>query len=146
MSITIRQLPLHEILALTPATLSLAPIFDNLPAYASPHGAIFLAESGTTPVGLAALLLDGDTLHIRQFAISPRHHGQGIGSQLMAALLAQARTRHAARIRAQIPSWCPDWRGFYSRFNFTFPPATAAETDSGLATVELILPGRAGIA
>jgi GNAT superfamily N-acetyltransferase len=137
MSVTIRKLSPEEIAALTPATFTLAPIFDKQQTYASLAGMLLLAELGHTPAGAAALAYHADCLHIDHFAIAARFQGRGVGSALMKAILTEARHTGAATLRAEIPGWCPDWRAFYSRFGFVFLDRSTSETD--ILPVELQL-------
>jgi GNAT superfamily N-acetyltransferase len=129
MPVTIRKLPPEEIAALTPATFTLAPIFDKQQTYASLAGTLLLAELDHTPAGIAALAYHANYLHIDHFAIAPRFQGHGVGSALMKAILTEARHTGATTLRAQIPGWCPDWRAFYSRFGFVFLDRATSETD-----------------
>jgi GNAT superfamily N-acetyltransferase len=130
MPVVIRKLSPEEIAALTPATFTLAPIFDKQQIYAGLAGTFFLAEVDGAPAGAAALAYHKDFLHIDHLAVAPRLQGRGVGSALMKAILAEARQAGATAVRAEIPGWCPDWRAFYSRFGFIFlgQGASAAET------------------
>ncbi len=140
----IRQLPSEEITQLTPRTFSLAPVFDNLPHYASPAGAMFLAETDGRPSAFAAITYERTpaqtgTLHIDHFVVSPEFRGHGLGTRLMNVLLDHAKSLSIRTLRATIPGWCPEWRAFYSRFGFVFTDPTTANSMSDETPMELHL-------
>jgi len=74
--------------------------------------ALALAPGGR-PVGCGRLLADG---HIGRLAVLPGHRGRGVGTALLAALVAEARRRGLARVflHAQVAAV-----GFYARHGFT---------------------------
>ncbi|HVX83594.1 MAG TPA: GNAT family N-acetyltransferase [Phycisphaerae bacterium] len=124
-AVRIRQLSAEEVAALTPATFTLAPIFDNLPRYAGLQGALFLAAIDNQPAACAALAYlaspaEKGALHIDHFVVLPSFRGHGLGSKLMHAILDHARSLSIRTLQADIPGWCPEWRAFYSRFGFVF--------------------------
>jgi GNAT superfamily N-acetyltransferase len=136
MGVEVRLLGPGDIRGLTPATFTLAPIFDRLEAYAGEKGGLFVGEVDGAPAACAAVVREGDTLRVEQFAVSPRARGHGLGSRMMKAVIDHARGLGLTRIRAEAPGWCPDWRAFYTRLGFTY---LTQGSMSEMATVERIL-------
>ena len=123
---------------------TMAPIFDKLAHYASPGGAIFLAETDERPSACAAITYirtpaERGTLHIDQFVVLPQFRGYGLGGGLMKAILAHAKSLSIRTITANVPGWCPEWRAFYSRFGFVFMGPATANSMSDETPVELHL-------
>ncbi|MGW0601910.1 N-acetyltransferase family protein [Streptomyces sp. NPDC002776] len=86
-----------------------------------PRLSVFVAELGDDLVGYASCApevstWDGDEyLHMDCLFLRSGHRGLGIGPMLMAAVVADARTRGLDRIQWQTPSWNTDAIRFYDR-------------------------------
>jgi GNAT superfamily N-acetyltransferase len=60
--------------------------------YASPDGALLVAESGGGIAGCVALKrLDGRTCEMKRLFVDSRHHGEGIGKALAQAIVQRAK-------------------------------------------------------
>lgn len=64
-----------------------APRFDQIAKALDSSLATFCAYDGDTPVGMARLIGDGGmSFYIKDFAVLPEYHGQGVGRTLMNAM------------------------------------------------------------
>ena len=75
---------------------------------------VAVASDGRLAGGGALHFLDGDVAEIQSLAVAPRFRGAGLGSRLVAALLAQAREHQAWKVFAL--THAPE---FFLRLGFT---------------------------
>lgn len=74
-----------------------------------------LAVDGTTPVGTARILIDGDVAKIGRVCVLPSHRGTGLGAALIRAALEAVQGRAMqAKLGAQTHAL-----GFYEKLGFT---------------------------
>jgi GNAT superfamily N-acetyltransferase len=140
MATTIRRLSGEEIRALTPENFQLAPVFHKQAVYAGEMGVVLVGEVDGVPAAAAAGEARGEWLQVDEFVVSPRFRGHGLGGSLMRAVLTEARRRGLRKVRAFAPSWCPEWRAFYTRLGFVYREEPLGEDDMGdMVAVELDL-------
>lgn len=80
-----------------------------------PHSSHLVAVAGDRVVGYARLIEQGDVAQIRHVAVLPEEQRAGLGTVLMAALVAEARRRELAHV--WLNSRMPAVR-FYERLGF----------------------------
>lgn len=86
---------------------------------------VLLAEAGGEAVGLAYLTLrptpygDGPILELEELYTAPAARGQGIGSAMIADILALGQERGAVEIRITVHEVDIEARRFYERHGFT---------------------------
>ena len=88
-----------------------------------PDRATFIAFSGETPVGLAALYRDkegADTGEVLQVWVSPEQRGKGVAAAIMDALLRWAGENGFHRVRAGINPGNIRAVRFYQKYGFRF--------------------------
>lgn len=74
-----------------------------------------LAVDGTTPVGTARILIDGDIAKIGRVCVLPSHRGTGLGAALIRTALEAAQGKAMqAKLGAQTHAL-----GFYEKLGFT---------------------------
>jgi predicted N-acetyltransferase YhbS len=101
------------------------------PSAAFAGGAIFVAESAGTPVGVCGLRPCGDgTFEIAKLAVDPSRHRQGIGRRLVQHCLDEARVLGADRIVLVSNSRLASAIALYEAFGFTHAPIPQAFLDT----------------
>jgi ribosomal-protein-alanine N-acetyltransferase len=98
---------------------------------------------GVNPLGFACAPIVLDTCELRRIAVLPEARGQGLGRDLLLAVIAHARSRGCVRVELEVASTNAEAIGLYRRAGFVDvgrranyyrdPPA-----DALLMTLELI--------
>jgi GNAT superfamily N-acetyltransferase len=70
-----------------------------------------------TDVGIIAMVVASDGVHVNQLFLLPEHHGQGIGRRCMLTIMEEARARGVA-VRLRVLKVNPRARVFYERLGF----------------------------
>ncbi len=93
-------------------------------------GALLLAERDGALVGCLFLRPQGDALYVGKLAVRPGLHGQGIGSALMTAARAEARSRGLATLELQTRVELTENHARFARMGFV---KTGETTHAGYA-------------
>lgn len=86
---------------------------------------VLLADVGGEAVGLAYMTLrptpygDGPILELEELYVVPALRGRGIGSAMMADILALGQVREAVEIRINVDEVDTDARRFYERYGYS---------------------------
>jgi len=108
--------------------------------YATPRGALLVAEVDGAPGGCAALRpLDGDTAELKRLYVRPAHRGRGLGRRLTTAILAEARARGYQRVRLDTVPGMEAAQALYRELGFREIPAYRPNPIAGAAYLELEL-------
>ena len=115
----------------------------------APSADLWLAESGTAPIGYAVLdtstlpVADpsADDLELKRIYVLSRFQGQGVGAALMEAALGAARRRGAARLLLGVYALNVTAIGFYERMGFQ--PAGRRRFQVGATLYDDLILGRA---
>jgi putative acetyltransferase len=84
-----------------------------------PGGKIFMALRGSTPVGCCALIPSGDgVFELAKMAVSPELRGRGIGRQILAYVIKQARALGASSVFLGSSSKLQNAVHLYESFGF----------------------------
>ena len=103
--------------ALEPKDLEV--LSDPVGKVIAPGGHILLALEDGEAIGCVALIvMDGGGFEVAKMAVTETHKGRGIGRDLMAACVARARQRGAARLYLETNSGLAPALGLYRSFGF----------------------------
>ena len=106
----------------------------------APGGFIFLAISGETPVGSAALIKEGENeFELAEMVVSPAFQGQGISKLLLEKCLATARNQEAKRIFLLSNSQLKNALALYEKSGFEYITVTNSHYDSADIMMQLFL-------
>jgi GNAT superfamily N-acetyltransferase len=109
-------------------------------AYGPPRGALFIARVEGRPVGCAGLrALDDTTCELKRLFVRPGRRGSGLGGQLTAAALAEARRLRYRRMRLDTVPGMEKAQALYQRLGFREIPPYADNPVPGTRFLELEL-------
>ncbi|MGG5753419.1 ribosomal protein S18-alanine N-acetyltransferase [Zafaria sp. Z1313] len=78
----------------------------------------WVAEAGGEIVGYCGLMCVLPLADVQTIAVVPEHEGRGIGSALLAGLVAEARARGAGDVLLEVRADNPRAQELYTRFGF----------------------------
>lgn len=106
----------------------------------APGGFIFLAVSGETLVGSAALIKEGENeFELAKMVVSPAFQGQGISKLLLEKCLTKARSQGAKRIFLLSNSQLKNALALYEKSGFEYITVTNSHYDSADIMMQLFL-------
>jgi putative acetyltransferase len=109
--------------------------------YGPPGGFILLAEEDGEAVGIVALRgLDADTAEMKRLYVPPARQGRGLGRELVARLLREARARGYAKLRLDTLPVMENAIAMYRRMGFREIAPYMANPVQGALFFELDLP------
>jgi putative acetyltransferase len=105
-------------------------------------GFVYLAQLGGQTVGCVALIPMGDGVYeLSKMAVSPAHHGRGIGRQVIEYAIAQARALGAERLFLGSNSILKNAVHLYESVGFTHvPPESLPDMHYARADVFMEMP------
>jgi ribosomal-protein-alanine N-acetyltransferase len=83
-----------------------------------PHAALFVAETGESVVGYAAIWFVADEAELGDLAVHPDHRGRGIGSRLLTTSLEEARRRSIRAVFLEVRAGNEHAKRLYERSGF----------------------------
>jgi ribosomal protein S18 acetylase RimI-like enzyme len=108
-----------------------ADLADPEDAFLAPGGAIFVAESGTTAIGVCGLRpCEPGTYEIAKLAVDPQAQRRGIGRRLVQCCIDLARQRQAERIVLVSNARLTSAIALYESLGFTHQPIPKTFTDT----------------
>ena len=105
-----------------------------------PDRATFIAFSGNSPIGIAALYRDNvrrDTGEVLQVWVSPEHRGKGVAVSIMDAVFRWARDNGFRKVLATITEGNARALRFYQKYGFRLVHETSPDGPENLLIKEI---------
>jgi len=102
--------------------------------------ATFIAFSGDSPIGIAALYRDKETIdtgEVLQVWVSPEHRGKGVAVTMMDAVFCWARENGFRRVLATITQGNVRALRFYQKYGFRIARETSLDSPENLLIKEM---------
>jgi N-acetylglutamate synthase-like GNAT family acetyltransferase len=106
----------------------------------NPGGFIYLAKSGDTIIGAAALIkANATTFELAKMVVAPAFQGQGISKRLLECCLTKAKELGANRIFLLSNSQLTTALSLYEKMGFKYIPVTGSHYQSADIMMQLFL-------